>query len=63
MKIELIEHQGYGKNSYLIEHKHWPEMNRWLRQNEVDHWQLSSSAWGIGFQIRDKIEWFNLRWL
>lgn len=63
MKVELIEKQGYGPNAYLIEHRHWTEMTRWLYQNNVDFWQLSSSPWGIGFQIKDNIEWFNLKWL
>jgi hypothetical protein len=64
MKIELIEKQGYGPNAYLIQHQHWTEMTRWLYQNDVDYWQLSSSPWGIGFQVKgDNIEWFNLKWL
>lgn len=63
MKIELIDKQGYGPNAYLIQNHHWDEMRQWLCQNNVNWWQLSSSPWGIGFQIKDKFDWFALKWL
>lgn len=61
--MKLTSKHGYGPNCYVIKHEHLGELTSWLYQNNVDWWHVSSGPEGIGFQIRDKIEWFNLRWL
>jgi hypothetical protein len=63
MKLTDNRWGGYGPNCYIIDHESWHEMIRWLRQHEVEYWQVSSSHVGIGFQIKSNIEWFNLKWL
>ena len=63
MKLTNNRWGGYGPNCYVIDPESWQEMIRWLRQNNVDYWQVSSGPEGIGFQIKSHIEWFNLKWL
>lgn len=45
----------YNKDQY-------DEVRRWLRANEVEEFMLRSGSNEYTFQIRNKHEWFVLRW-
>lgn len=41
----------------------WHEVSFWMRENDCDHFLLSSSSSGYVFQVRKNHEWFLLKWL
>ena len=64
MKIESRPSHGYGPHTYAVSTRmEWNKMFRWLEDNKVNYWLVSISPREYMFQIRDKQDWFILRWL
>lgn len=65
MKIakKLTEKYGYGPNCYTVSHEHFNEVMKWLHENSISYWHVSSGPEGYGFQVTSNVEWFNLKWL
>jgi hypothetical protein len=62
--MTLTPKVGYGPNCYTVRHLHeWDYIRSWLCMNKIDWWHVSSGPEGYGFQVKDNIEWFNLKWL
>ena len=63
MMIEPYPYGGWGPNCYLIRSSaDRSEIYRWLHENAVDHWMVSSGSNGYVIQIKDNFELFTMRW-
>ncbi len=64
MKVERTSYPGWaGHPTYLVRNfKDYEEVCLWMYKNKVEHFLLSSGSNGYTFQVRDKKEWFMLRW-
>ncbi len=64
MKIERTSYPGWNNHpSYHVNSfTDYMEICQWMYKNEVEHFLLSSGSNGYTFQVRDKKEWFMLRW-
>lgn len=64
MKVEPTSYPGWaGHPTYLVRtSKDWEEVCLWMYKNKVEHFLLSSGSTGYTFQVRDRKEWFALRW-
>ena len=61
--MKLTPKYGYGPNCYTVATtSEWYDIVIWMLENEVDHWHVSTSPEGYGFQVNSKVEWFLLRW-
>ncbi len=62
--MKLTPKYGYGPNCYVVRYI-WEldRIRRWMHENGVDHWHVSSGPEGYGFQVTSNVEWFNLKWL
>jgi hypothetical protein len=55
---------GYGPNCYVVRYLwEFDQIRRWMHENGVDYWHVSSGPEGSGFQVTSNVEWFNLKWL
>ena len=65
MKVEPTSYPGWsGHPTYLVRtFKDYQEVCMWMYKNQVEHFLLSSGSPGYTFQVRDKKEWFALKWL
>ena len=55
---------GYGANCFAVRNtQDFDQLRRWMNENNVDHWHISSGPQGIGFQVKSNVEWFILKWL
>ncbi len=41
----------------------WFEISKWMHKNGCDPFLLSSGSNGYVFQVRQRYDWFILRWL
>lgn len=64
MKVERTTYPGWGNHpSYRVKSlDDYIEICRWMYNNKVEHFLLSSGSGGYTFQVRDKKEWFMLKW-
>jgi hypothetical protein len=64
MKVERTSYPGWvGHPTYLVRtFRDWEEVCMWMYRNQVEHFLLSSGSAGYTFQVRDKKEWFELKW-
>lgn len=64
MKLERTSYPGWaGHPTYLVRtFKDYEEVCLWMYKNKVEHFLLSSGSNGYTFQVRDRKEWFALRW-
>ncbi len=64
MKVEPTSYPGWaGHPTYRVSNfQDWLDIVGWMIQNKVEYFLLSSGSGGYTFQVRDKKEWFMLRW-
>lgn len=64
LKVEPTSYPGWGNHpSYLVRtFKDYQEVCMWMYKNQVEHFLLSSGPEGYTFQVREKKEWFMLKW-
>ena len=61
--MKLTEKYGYGPNCYVVRPSELDEIVKWMHENSVGYWHVSSGPEGFGFQVTSNVEWFNLKWL
>lgn len=62
--MKLTPKHGYGPNCYTVKTlSEFYDICIWFAENNVDWWQVSSGPEGVGFQVKDNIAWFNLKFL
>lgn len=64
MKVEPTSYPGWNNHPcYRVENfQDWLDICAWMYKNKVEHFLLSSGSSGYTFQVRDRKEWFMLRW-
>jgi hypothetical protein len=64
MKIEKTSYPGWSNHPcYRVSTRDsYMEICRWMYQNEVEHFMLSSGSGGYTFQVKSNKEWFALKW-
>ncbi len=64
LKVEPTSYPGWSDHpTYLVRtFQDYQEVCMWMYKNQVEHFLLSSGSPGYTFQVRDKKEWFALKW-
>lgn len=60
---KITEKYGYGPNCYSVKASDIAEIAKWMHENGVGYWHVSSGPEGYGFQVTSNKEWFALKWL
>jgi hypothetical protein len=64
MKIEKTSYPGWNRHpAYHVPTRNdYMEITRWMYENEIEHFLLSSGSNGYTFQVKDKHAHFALKW-
>ena len=65
--MKVVERSGYsGWNDYPVyqirNFEEYTKVCKWMAENNVKYFLLSSGYSGYVFQVKSNAEWFSLRW-